>query len=131
MVEPGRLFPATFAVAVATIATQRFLVLVIFAVTTEALLAGLHLEQWLQVAILARSSSMFSAQCISGVDIVAERGGLPLLGAVATFALLSEIALVAFLVVFFPVATNAGLGGIFVAIVLVTVGAFGVEVFSS
>src|SRR5450830_1580050 len=77
------------------------------------------------MAGFARCSVVLASQHIFGICIVVETYGFPKAGAMAGFALVTKLA---FVVVFFLVATNAGEGGLFVITGLVTISALRIGV---
>ena|SRR5450830_56223 len=80
------------------------------------------------MAGFARCSVVLASQHIFGICIVVETYGFPKAGAMAGFALVTKLAFMAFVVVFFLVATNAGEGGLFVITGLVTISALRIGV---
>jgi len=131
VVELGRFLPAALGVAVAALLAQGLLVLVILAVAGVALLADLGAVDGAGVAVRAAGAAVLAAQRVARVDIVVERGGLPLLGVVAAVTLLAVLPLVTLLVVVLAVAGVAVLRCFLVIGGLVAVGAFGIHVLAS
>lgn len=114
MVEASGLFPAALAVAACAVFTQGFLVLVILGMACIAILAQFDTVNIACVASHAGGGSVLAAQYISGISVVIEAGGFPLVDAMARITSLTKLTLVTFVVVILFVAANAGARRVFI-----------------
>ena len=83
MIELRRFFPAALGMAASTLLAQGVPVLVILLVAGVAVMAQLDLVKIASVASAAFGGPVLASQCVLGVRIVVEIGGLPRPGAVA------------------------------------------------
>lgn len=108
MVEAGGLFPAALAVAAAAILAQRFFVLVIFGMASQAGLTQLDPVQIAGMADGASRAAVLATQGVPGVNIMVETAGLPQVDTVTRLAFFAKLPFVALAIVIFLMTSNAG-----------------------
>ncbi|MCF8160259.1 MAG: hypothetical protein K9J76_06130 [Polaromonas sp.] len=128
MVKPGRLFPATFAMAADTVAPQGIFVFVILGMTGMAILTQSGFVQWLFMACGAACRLVLATQRIFGVRIMVKGAWFPGIHAMTGFTFLTILTLVPFVaVILLFVTTQTGARRFLVLVALVAVCASGIQ----